>query len=213
MVQSSRAIARRQALHKCHRYFFSSLLWPQACVYSQKGLLDIWAIGCIFAELATIWPLFQGTEIEVNNPNAYQDNQVKQIVSVLGNVSTEDWPGVQYLPFYTKAYYAGAQHCLAKRVEKLQSAQGLDLLTQMLAYDPNKRITAADALEHPYFKEAPIPVKNVFSRDVGYASRAKYPIRKEFHPQATAQKAKRKDASQPQSTRLKYARGKDGNRF
>jgi serine/threonine protein kinase len=36
--------------------------------------------------------------------------------------------------------------------------KGLDLLERMLEYDPSKRITAAEALEHPYFKEEPYPV-------------------------------------------------------
>jgi len=33
---------------------------------------------------------------------------------------------------------------------------GFDLLSQMLCYDPEKRISAADALNHPYFKEDPV---------------------------------------------------------
>eukprot|EP00879_Flechtneria_rotunda_P012079 GHRR01012614.1.p1 GENE.GHRR01012614.1~~GHRR01012614.1.p1 ORF type:complete len:490 (+),score=169.21 GHRR01012614.1:333-1802(+) len=39
---------------------------------------------------------------------------------------------------------------------------GLDLLQHMLAYDPDKRISAADALQHPYFEETPYPGPNAF---------------------------------------------------
>lgn len=37
------------------------------------------------------------------------------------------------------------------------SKMGLDLLNQMLEYDPKRRITADEALKHPYFKESPLP--------------------------------------------------------
>lgn len=42
---------------------------------------------------------------------------------------------------------------------KRVSNSGYDLLSRMLEYDPNKRITAAEALDHEYFKEAPLPMK------------------------------------------------------
>ncbi len=42
---------------------------------------------------------------------------------------------------------------------KRLSNSGYDLLSRMLDYDPNKRITAAEALDHEYFKESPLPMK------------------------------------------------------
>ena len=42
---------------------------------------------------------------------------------------------------------------------KRLSNSGYDLLSRMLEYDPNKRITAAEALDHEYFKEPPLPMK------------------------------------------------------
>lgn len=40
---------------------------------------------------------------------------------------------------------------------KYTTSHGLDLLTQLLAYDPEKRISAEAALKHPYFTESPLP--------------------------------------------------------
>ena len=37
------------------------------------------------------------------------------------------------------------------------SANGIDLLNSLLTYDPDKRLTAAEALRHPFFSENPLP--------------------------------------------------------
>ena len=41
------------------------------------------------------------------------------------------------------------------------SADGLDLLERMLVHDPNKRISAKDAMKHPYLKDVPSEIKNM----------------------------------------------------
>jgi len=49
---------------------------------------------------------------------------------------------------------------LSKHVPGL-SADGLDLLEKMLVHDPNKRISAKDAMKHPYLKDVPAEIKNM----------------------------------------------------
>ena len=39
------------------------------------------------------------------------------------------------------------------------SEQGCDLLDKLLQYDPSKRLSASQALEHPFFSEEPLPCK------------------------------------------------------
>ena len=38
-----------------------------------------------------------------------------------------------------------------------QSQSGLKLLQELLEYDPEKRLSPENAIQHPYFKEMPIP--------------------------------------------------------
>ena len=38
---------------------------------------------------------------------------------------------------------------------------GLDLLQKLMTYDPAKRISAEEALKHPWFKEAPLPPESI----------------------------------------------------
>lgn len=71
---------------------------------------------------------------------------------------TEDtWPGVSRLPDYKATFPNWTTNCLESSVvDKLPadrglSKHGLDLLEQMLIYDPSGRISAKSALQHPYF--------------------------------------------------------------
>lgn len=53
--------------------------------------VDIWSVGCIFAEIVTRKPLFAG-----NN----EEEQLQKIFSIRGTPTEEDWPGFRELPLY-----------------------------------------------------------------------------------------------------------------
>lgn len=113
--------------------------------------IDIWSAGCILAEMLGKSPLFPGED--------YLD-QVQRIIAVLGMPSTEDMsfiandsarryirnlPRRQRLPWtnlYPKA-----------------NSVALDLLNHMLVFDPNKRYTVDECLEHPYFQSLHNPTE------------------------------------------------------
>ena len=128
--------------------------------------IDIWAVGCIFAEMITSQPLFMGEEAKVKEKGErhyFQADQLQKIFKVLGTPSPATWPLVVHCPFWPRVTnWNSAEYVY--RLNKLIppdriSKNGFDLLRRMLTYDPAKRITAAEALEHPYFSEQPFASK------------------------------------------------------
>lgn len=115
--------------------------------------IDVWSLGCIFAELLTRDPLFQGKN---------EVSQLSAIFNLLGTPTKENWPNFRSLP------NAKALHPLLSTSNSQRSnltsarfpyltAAGLRLLTSMLALDPDDRPTMSALLRHPYFKEDPRP--------------------------------------------------------
>lgn len=116
--------------------------------------IDMWSVGCIFAELVLKEPLFKAqSEIE----------QIDVIFRTLGNPTSTTWPGWKELKYarnlQPRNYFASKlPEIFLKNSfigEACLSENGLDLLSKMLYYDPSKRITATEALKHPWFKEGP----------------------------------------------------------
>ncbi|KAI9020503.1 kinase-like domain-containing protein [Hyaloraphidium curvatum] len=108
--------------------------------------VDIWSVGCIFAEMCNRSPLFPGdSEID----------ELFRIFRVLGTPREETWRGVSQLPDYKESFPMWNPQNLANVVRNLDE-EGLDLLQKMLAYDPALRISAKRALRHDYFRDVPI---------------------------------------------------------
>lgn len=105
--------------------------------------VDIWSVGCIFAEMASGTPLFAGTG---------EFDQLDRIFKTLGTPTPEVYPGIVDLPDYKPEKYRQMYlpQNLGDVVTNLDD-HGLDLLSHMLAYDPALRCSAADAAKHLYF--------------------------------------------------------------
>jgi len=125
-------------------------LSPQSCTlwYRAPELLfgsdsygpssDIWSVGCVFAQLLLRAPLFPGSS---------ELDQLSRIVSVLGNPTA--WPGIDTLPNYLT--FSEINPTPFSTLFPAASKHALDLLQSMLTYNPHDRISAANALSHPFF--------------------------------------------------------------
>lgn len=103
--------------------------------------IDMWSVGCIFAEMAMRQPLLPGdSEID----------QIFRIFRLLGTPDDDTWPNVRSLPDYKPSFPKWHAVDLKSQVKGLDDA-GIDLLAQMLIYDPARRVSAKQALLHPYF--------------------------------------------------------------
>jgi len=124
-------------------------LWyraPDVLMGSRKYStpVDIWSVGCIFAEMVNGRPLFPG--------NTDQDQLIK-IFKVLGTPNEQVWPSVVELPDWKADY---PQHEVQPWTNIINLEQGgIDLLGAMLKYDPQQRVSGKAAMEYPYFADLP----------------------------------------------------------
>jgi len=112
-----------------------------ATIYGPE--VDMWSAGCIMLELFTTKPVFQGND---------EIHQLDVIYKCIGTPTRERWADVTELPWYE---LVKPKDAVPNRFRELFKAwlspAGIDLAEQLLAYDPAQRVTAAQAMEAPYF--------------------------------------------------------------
>eukprot|EP00928_Gymnodinium_smaydae_P055186 TRINITY_DN38780_c0_g1_i1.p1 TRINITY_DN38780_c0_g1~~TRINITY_DN38780_c0_g1_i1.p1 ORF type:complete len:350 (-),score=69.86 TRINITY_DN38780_c0_g1_i1:79-1029(-) len=105
--------------------------------------VDLWGVGCIIAEMATGQPLFPGdSEIDT----------VFKIFQKLGTPNETIWPGLNELPDFKPNFPQWQPRGWAniRNTQAQVGAEGIDLLEQLTRYDPRTRISARNALQHPF---------------------------------------------------------------
>lgn len=103
--------------------------------------VDVWSIGCIFAEMLTRRALFPG------------DSEIDQLFRIFRTLGTPDetiWPGVSMLPDFKSHFPKWQPQSIGKIVPSLDE-DGLSLLMKLLTYEPSRRISAKQAISHRYF--------------------------------------------------------------
>ena len=107
--------------------------------------IDVWSVGCILAELLRRKPLL---------PARTEQEQMMMITNLIGKPTEEIIS--QITEPNTRAFMNELPPYPGKDFSKLfrqANPQAVDLVKQMLVFDPEKRITIADALAHPYLAE------------------------------------------------------------
>lgn len=121
----------------CSRYYRA----PELIFGEQEyGLeTDIWSVGCVIAEIMLGKPIFQGTTSK---------DQMVKIMQILGSPSEED---LQAMCPSVKVFLPDVKSCGLDSIFVKANSLFVDLIKQMLVYNPRKRITAKIALLHPFF--------------------------------------------------------------
>nr|CAI5848539.1 unnamed protein product [Callosobruchus analis] len=129
-------------------------LWYRApelllCAKEYSTPIDIWSVGCIFAELLLMNALFPGKS---------EVDQLNRIFKDLGTPSEKIWPGFNQLPAVKKMKFNEYPVSNLRSKFTTLSEIGLGLLIKFLTFDPAQRVTAEEALKHAYFNEPPLPI-------------------------------------------------------
>jgi len=109
-----------------------------------KGV-DMWSIGCILGELLGGKPMFPGTSTM---------NQLDRIIEVTGRPTAEDIEAIRS-PFAATMLESLPPSNPRSLADMYPNASGeaLELLRKLLQFNPNKRITADEALCHPFVSQ------------------------------------------------------------
>uniref|UniRef100_A0A672HMV8 non-specific serine/threonine protein kinase n=1 Tax=Salarias fasciatus TaxID=181472 RepID=A0A672HMV8_SALFA len=109
---------------------------------SYSSPIDIWAVGCIMAELYTLRPLFPGNS---------EVDEIFKICQVLGTLKKSDWPEGIILATSINFRFPKFAPMSLRALIPNASDEAVALMKSMLQWDPLKRPSAAQALRSPYF--------------------------------------------------------------
>ena len=117
--------------------------------------IDIWSIGCIFAEMVLLVPLFKSPP----------DTMVEHIFHFLGTPTEETYPKLEFLPLWDSQKFKFRFGIGLREKLKDLDDEGFDLLMKFLVIDPDKRISAEEALKHPYFNDLDETTKKIYENE------------------------------------------------
>ncbi|KAJ4728407.1 Protein kinase superfamily protein [Melia azedarach] len=123
------------------RWYRAPEVLLQAYQYSAK--VDMWAMGAIMAELVTLRPLFPGNS---------EADEIYKICSVIGSPTKDSWADGLLLARAINYQFPQLAGVNLSVLIPSASEDAISLITSLCSWDPCKRPTAAEALQHPFFQ-------------------------------------------------------------
>ena len=124
------------------------------CLTDYDEKIDMWAVGCIFAEMCKREPIFQGKD---------DGDQLQAVFRIIGPIPNETLKIFisKGIPFSKKDL--GCYRHIKETKRRLMDwvtfftdkSEAFDLLSGLLEFDPEKRLSSKEALEHPFFDGIP----------------------------------------------------------
>lgn len=117
--------------------------------------VDVWSAACVYVEMFTKKAVFPGEGGEIS--------QLDKLYNMLGTPNRADWPNLVETPWFELMGPTERRKRIFEDVYRdILTPAALDLISQIFRYDPAKRPTTADILNHPYFtSEEPLPQQAV----------------------------------------------------
>ncbi|KAI6783015.1 CTD kinase subunit alpha-like protein [Emericellopsis cladophorae] len=122
--------------------------------------VDVWSAACVLVEIFVRQAIFPGDGTELS--------QLDKIYGILGTPNLRDWPGLVDMAWFELLKpTVKRKNVFAEKYEDRVTPKAFDLLKRMFHYDPAKRPTAAEVLQHDYFlTEEPLPRQAVELADI-----------------------------------------------
>lgn len=133
----------------CTLYYRPPELLFNSHTYHQA--IDMWSCGLVLTELLNLYPLFPGKSVI---------DQLGLIFNLLGTPSESNWPNASNMPDFHKLHFQPTVPIpLCKAIPRANDDPSLLHILQngMLVLDPDKRLSAAESLEHPWINRTPCP--------------------------------------------------------
>ncbi|KAL4465914.1 hypothetical protein ABPG74_004151 [Tetrahymena malaccensis] len=110
--------------------------------YSSK--MDLWGVGCVMFEVMSLFPLFPGND---------ELDQAHKIHNVLGTPNPKILEQFQKHATHMELNFPPKKGTGIEKLAPHIPKDCIDLIYKLLSYDPEERITAEQALQHPYFRD------------------------------------------------------------
>jgi len=106
--------------------------------------MDLWGFGCVLFEVCSLFPLFPGGD---------EVDQVHKIHNILGSPDPALLANFQKYATHMEFNFPIVPGTGLEELMPNMNKECIDLILKLLVYNPDGRITASQALKHPWFRE------------------------------------------------------------